>query len=279
VQRLSVIIPAHNEEAVIGRCLRSLLDGLDSSAEVLVCTNGCTDRTVEIARTFERVRVLEVPVASKPAALNAGDRAASGQVKIFIDADIVVTGSDVLKIVEKLERGPELVAAPRVIVDCRAASRFVRAYYSVWTKTPYVTEGMVGSGFYALSRGGRCRFQEFPNIVGDDTYVRILFAPKERATVADAEFTVFPPKTLGALIDIETRRKAGFDEINELLPIRDGPRNGSQALALARMALNPLAWFNLIVFAYVKSASRLRYRNRKRAGTHKTWSRDETSRA
>jgi glycosyltransferase involved in cell wall biosynthesis len=277
--KFSIIIPAHNEEAVIGRCLKSLLDGLGADAEVLVCSNGCTDRTEQIAATFERVRVLKVPVASKPAALNAGDRAASGQVKVFLDADVVVSGRDVRKVVERLQRGPELVAAPRIVVDASAASWPVKAYYAVWMKTPYVTDGMVGSGFYALSERGRSRFAEFPNIVGDDTYVRILFAPHERAVVTDASFAVYPPKTLGALIDIETRRKAGHDEICALLSESQRPRNKSQGFALGKMTLNPLAWPSLLVYAYVKVTSRVRYQFRKRAGTHKRWIRDETSRA
>ena len=83
----------------------------------------------------------------------------------------------------------------------------------------------------------------------------------------------------GALIDIETRRKAGHDDICALLSKSEMPRNKSQGFGLGMMALNPLAWPSLVVFGYVKVASRLRYRMRKRAGTHKRWIRDETSRA
>lgn len=276
--QLSIIIPAHNEESVIARCLQTMLDGLDTDAEILVCANGCTDRTVEIASGFDRVRVVDVTTASKAAALNAGDRAARGRIKVYCDADVVVTGRDLIRIAERLERGPELVAAPRIVVDTRAASWPVRAYYDIWMKTPYVTDGMVGSGFYALSPAGRARFTEFPNIVGDDTFVRVLFAPAERASVADTTFTVFPPRTLSALLDIETRRKAGFDEICELLPPDVRLRDKSQTMGLVRIALNPLNWASLAMYGYVKVASRLRYRQRKRNGRHKTWSRDETSR-
>jgi len=275
---LSIIIPAHNEEAVIARCLGSLLDGLDTDAEILVCANGCTDRTIEVAGRFDRVRVLSVTTASKAAALNAGDRAAVGRIKVFVDADVVVTGRDVLKVAAQLENDLHLVASPGIFVDTRNASWAVRAYYSIWMKTPYVNQGMVGSGFYALSQAGRARFAEFPNIVGDDTYIRILFAPAERAAVTDATFTVFPPRTLDALVDIETRRKAGFDEICELLPAEVRTRDKSQSLGLVRIGLNPMVWPGLAVYGYVKVVSRLRYRARKRRGKHKTWSRDETSR-
>ena len=46
----SIVIPAHDEEAVIGRLLDSLAGGLDGARlDVVVACNGCTDRTAEIA--------------------------------------------------------------------------------------------------------------------------------------------------------------------------------------------------------------------------------------
>ncbi len=78
----SVIIPAHNEEAVIARCLSSLLEGAPSGTaeevEVIVVCNGCDDHTAQVAREIApRATVLEIPVASKVAALNAGDEEAA----------------------------------------------------------------------------------------------------------------------------------------------------------------------------------------------------------
>ncbi len=46
VPRASVVIPAHNEEHVIGRCLDRLAQSASSELEVVVVANGCTDRTV-----------------------------------------------------------------------------------------------------------------------------------------------------------------------------------------------------------------------------------------
>ena len=78
----SVIIPAHNEDTVIGRLLQGLTRAeteaqrADSLDIVVVC-NGCSDRTAEIARAFgEPVHVIETEVASKSHALRLGDEAA-----------------------------------------------------------------------------------------------------------------------------------------------------------------------------------------------------------
>ena len=76
---ISVVIPARDEERVIGRCLATLLDGIDDRGQVdiVVVCNGCTDGTADVVRAVTPwVTVLELAEGSKPAALDAGDRAA-----------------------------------------------------------------------------------------------------------------------------------------------------------------------------------------------------------
>ena len=65
-------------------------------------------------------------------------------------------------------------------IDLRGSSLAVRAYYRIWLRLPYVREGMIGVGVYALSEEGRRRFGEFPEVIADDGYVRMLFS-SERA--------------------------------------------------------------------------------------------------
>jgi len=47
---LSVLVPAHNEEALIGRCIRSLRASSDSGVEMLVIAHNCTDATAAEAK-------------------------------------------------------------------------------------------------------------------------------------------------------------------------------------------------------------------------------------
>src|SRR4051812_5260602 len=79
VPAFSVIIPAHDEDKVLARCLDTLLEDSEfGELEVIVVANGCTDRTVQIARSYgDQVGVIEISEASKHAALNAGDEAAA----------------------------------------------------------------------------------------------------------------------------------------------------------------------------------------------------------
>src|SRR3954454_17566308 len=111
----SVVIPAHDEEAVIGRCLEAFLPGLGAGeAAVVVAANGCHDRTVEIARRFAGVEVLDLPAPSKTQALNAADDVLDVFPRIYLDADIVVT-ANALRAMAAALAGPEpRVAAPQI---------------------------------------------------------------------------------------------------------------------------------------------------------------------
>jgi ABC-type multidrug transport system fused ATPase/permease subunit/GT2 family glycosyltransferase len=85
---VSIIVCARNEEAVIEECLESL-ERIDyPGLEIIVCDDGSTDETAEIARRF-RCRVLKLSNVGLAAARNAGAAAASGEIVAFLDADAV----------------------------------------------------------------------------------------------------------------------------------------------------------------------------------------------
>lgn len=91
---ISVIVPALNEESVIGRCLASLEQqkAPPSCFEVIVVDNGSTDRTKAIARSFGgalSVTVLERSGVRISALRNCGAAMAKGEFLAFLDADCV----------------------------------------------------------------------------------------------------------------------------------------------------------------------------------------------
>ena len=89
-----------------------------------------------------------------------------------------------------------LAVAPQMKMEYGGASWLVRAYYDVWQQLPYVKEGLIGVGVYALSREGRLRFDKFPTVIADDRYVRALFDEHERSVVTHCISLVRAPATV-----------------------------------------------------------------------------------
>ena len=90
--KLSVVVPAFNEEKLLGTTLRHVragLHGFDQNGwgtELVVCDNNSTDRTARVARTAG-ARVVFEPVNQISRARNAGAAAATGDWLLFVDAD------------------------------------------------------------------------------------------------------------------------------------------------------------------------------------------------
>ena len=197
--KVSVIIPAYNEEKTIGRCLTSLLEGSNTdNIQIIVVCNGCSDKTAEKARLFEpKVEVLDIETGSKTLALNMGDSLASYFPRFYIDADIIVSQKSLWKVAEVLESGEFLAAAPKMKIDLDKVSFAVKSYYKIWLKTPYTYQGMPG-GIYGLTAAGRERFGDFPDIISDDGFVRLQFDFSERKTVEEVELGWLEYERVGA---------------------------------------------------------------------------------
>jgi glycosyltransferase involved in cell wall biosynthesis len=281
---ISVIVPAHNEAAVIERSVRALVDGAaPGEIEVVVVCNGCSDATAEIARAFgEPVRVIETDVPSKSNAMNLGDAAATGFPRIYLDADVVMSLDSVRALAAALERGDVLAAAPAVRTIFPPGSQWmVRAYYDFWMSLPYIQEGMMAAGVYAVSREGRQRFDRFPDIIADDGYFRLQFGPGERVEVAGALSTVSAPSNLGDLIKIKTRSRLGVMQLMQRYPERYAEEARTKQYGGALMAIlkRPGLYLAALPYLWVNLVSRYRARRQMRRNEAYVWERDDSSRS
>jgi glycosyltransferase involved in cell wall biosynthesis len=278
---VSIVIPAHNESAVIARCLAALTAGADpGELEIVVVANGCTDDTADRARAFGHpdVRVIETDVGSKTHALNLGDAATTAFPRFYVDADVVLTTASIRAMAAELAAGRFLAVAPLPEIDLTGCTRAVRAFYRINQRLPSSAEGIGGSGVYGLSREGRARFGEFPRITADDGFVRVHFKPEERLTLANCRSIVSAPRTFSGLLAIKSRSHMGSYELRQLYPDLWKNRGMGNRRALLKMAKLPTLWPSLLVYAAVKVVSRLRARTKIRAGKAHIWERDETSR-
>lgn len=239
---LSVIIPASNEEHYIDRCLQALFQSspVGVPVEAVVVANGCRDRTVEVARAQQplaqkagwQLMVLDLVQGSKPGALNAGDAAARGELRVYLDADIVVTPDVMAQVASALHREkPVYVGATPVIPAAQSA--VTRAYGRFWSRLPFAKSVAPGYGLFAVNAAGRARWATFPAIISDDTFVRLQFEPSERVQVP-ARYDWPMIEGFGALVRVRRRQDAGVRELESLYPgLRD--REGKAPLGFGQI--------------------------------------------
>lgn len=273
----SIIIPAHNEERVIGRLLDALVGPATQSYDIVVVCNGCTDDTAAVAR--ERpVRVIEIGEASKRLAIEAGDASADTFPRLYVDADIELTAESARRIVEVLEAGPYLAAAPERQVPRDGRGPWVRWYYDVWEQLPQVRTGLFGRGVIGLSEAGYRRVRALPPLMGDDLSASDAFEPGERTIVEGTHVVVHPPRTLGSLYRRRVRAVTGNTQADQAAVRR--PDSVTSLATLRQLGREqPRLAPKIPVFLAVALAARVGARRAIRRGDYQTWLRDETSRA
>jgi len=261
--RATVIVPASNEAGYIGPCLAALLATPGTLAfETLVVANGCHDATVAEARAAARtgredrpVRIFETPQGGKARALQLGDEAARAPVRIYLDADVRVGSGLVPALVAALDApGPRYASGRPQISPARRA--VTRAYARFWRRLPLFTTGVPGFGLFAVNAAGRARWGAWPDIISDDTFARLNFAPHERVMVEQGyEWPMI--EGLGGLIRVRRRQDRGVREIAARFPVllanRDPMRGSGRQKAVA--ALRDPAGF--LVYFLVAACVRL----------------------
>ena len=227
---ISVIIPANNEEGYIGPCLDLMLASDDIPArdgtppQVVVVANGCTDDTVAEARSREaafaargwQLDVLDLAEGNKIGALNAGDAAAIHPARVYVDADIEVTPALLPQLAATLDRETPAYAGGRPGIR-PAQSPVSERYARFWERLPFMAEGVPGCGVYGVNGPGRARWEDFPQVIADDSFVRHHFAPDEMHGVP-ARYTWPITEGLGNLVRVRRRQDRGLAEIRALYP-------------------------------------------------------------
>ena len=284
----TVVVPAHDEALVVTRCLAAILGDADQGEfGVLVVSNGSTDDTAHRARLTgdqlgHPVDVLEIPTASKLAALRAAEpvlRTKVGGVRIYVDADVVVDTAAL-----RLLRDAVSVPEPKLgllspDIDSSASSPLVRAYYRAWAVLARARVQGSGSGVFALNAAGAARVAEWPDVLNDDGFVVRQFRPEEKVLV-DASARQFATRTVAGLI----RRRARVVNGNRQLDLRwplplgsggSGARIGElrSAVKARRVPAGDAAVFLAVTFAARALAAWRRWR-----GTAEHWSRDASTR-
>lgn len=119
--KMSVVIPAHNEEANIQKCLISLIesDYPKNKLELIVVDDGSTDETVNIVKRCQvdaiihgkEIKIIEKGHTGKVHTLNTGIKQTQGEIIVTIDADIKIASSALINIAKPFIENPLVGAA------------------------------------------------------------------------------------------------------------------------------------------------------------------------
>ncbi|HTY87428.1 MAG TPA: glycosyltransferase [Candidatus Acidoferrum sp.] len=138
--KISIVVPAYNEERLLGNSLAEMKRAAGSFAargwgfELVVCDNNSTDRTAEIARAAG-ARVVFEPVNQIARARNRGATAATGDWLIFVDADSHPSRELFADVAEQIQSGACLAGGSTVRLDSRHwLSELVNAFWNLLSR-------------------------------------------------------------------------------------------------------------------------------------------------
>jgi len=161
IPRVSVVIPAYNEEENLRPLYTRLADALgrvEQAAEVIFVDDGSTDRSAEVLRALAagdaRVRVVTLRTnLGKAVALAAGFRQARGEIVVTLDADLQDDPDEIPRLLTAIEAGSDLVCGWRQSRQDVWRKRVLSRIYNAVTR---VTTGVVlhdlNCGFKAYRR-------------------------------------------------------------------------------------------------------------------------------
>jgi glycosyltransferase involved in cell wall biosynthesis len=144
MEKISVLIPAHNEEKYLARCLDSVrvaAGRIDIPLEIVVALNRCTDRTEAIALSYGAILVKE-DAKNLSCIRNKAARKASGDVLITLDADSWIRPGTLRAVVTRLTTGRYVGGGVLILLE-----RFsLGIFFSISSLLPYLFKTFITGG-------------------------------------------------------------------------------------------------------------------------------------
>lgn len=277
-----IVVPAHNEEAVIERSLAAIdAERVPPGTRltVVVVVNGSRDRTADLARAWTprqaSVQVVESATPSKVAAVRQGLAELPSGPVIILDADVMVSPGTLVAVLESVTAEPDTVASPQMLLDAHRSDWPVRFYYRVWEQLPYARTGLIGVGVMGLGVQTRSLVASIPDVINDDGWIRRSVTVDRRRT-ADGCSIVTAAVTTGAWMSRRARIVSGNDQLDRELGTGDAGGTSPRALldGLRARAYGPI---ELATFVTLTLLARALAGHRRRGG-RVVWGTDSTSR-
>jgi hypothetical protein len=254
--RASIVVPVCNEAPLLPQTVpRLLASASELGATIVWVCNGCTDDSLSILRCLtaedQNVCVIELAIQSKTLAMQAGDEV-MGQLfpRFYIDADVHLQPGDLERLFAVLDSNSADLVGPGIDFDCSRATRVSASIARCWLALPQAKE-MAILGVIGVSQAGRACWKDWPDILGDDIFVRAVVPLTRSCRVSKTKATSPAPKNFFAWIRTRKRWLAGERQLRImglnnpqhpdqrtalLVRLRKGPdRLGALAFFSARM--------------------------------------------
>ena len=152
--KISIVVPAFNEEKLLPASLRSINDSREAfhargwQTELILCDNNSTDRTAEVAR-MEGAHVVFEPINQIARARNRGAAAATGDWILFIDADSQPSGDLFNDVADAIASGKYVAGGVTVRMDAWFPG--MSFFITLWNVTSRMKKWCAGSFIFCDS--------------------------------------------------------------------------------------------------------------------------------
>ena len=174
--KISLIIPAYNEEKYISRCIQSAQKHSSDLFEIIVVDNNSTDKTSEIAESFPDVRVVHETEKGVTRARQRGFLESKGDILAFVDSDTYLNDEWFNIIKNEFQKSSKLacLSGPYIYYDIPKYQKImVWIYWNIFARITYLLVGyMVVGGNFAIRRDVLEKMKGFDTKIdfyGEDT--------------------------------------------------------------------------------------------------------------
>jgi glycosyltransferase involved in cell wall biosynthesis len=148
--KISLVIPAYNEEKYIGYCLEYATKHHNGDFfEIIVIDNASTDRTGEIAKSYKGVRVVREEKKGLTHARQRGFLEAKGDILAYVDADTRIKKNHLEKIIKAFSKNPKLVcfSGPHEYYDIKKSHQILtKVFWRIFAYPTYLIVGYMTNG-------------------------------------------------------------------------------------------------------------------------------------
>jgi len=174
---LSVIIPAYNEEALIGStldCLNTYLAARPEGYEIIVVDDGSQDRTAAFVRNWHKKNPVNLHLLVNPQnmgkgfSIQRGVMQSHGRYVVFIDADLPYELHAIASFLEALQQGSDLAVGSRVLPGSQVKGvpllRYIAGQVFSWMVQAVLFRGLPDT---------QCGFKSFTSVAAREIFRRV----------------------------------------------------------------------------------------------------------